>query len=113
MEKLNINSREELTSLINHNLLFPSEAASLLGVSRASFSNMVARGNFQPIKTGIGGSLFLRSEILRYKEAKAYLKGVIKSGSLQGTDVHPSQYPLLMEPAEPCTDQASKESEDS
>lgn len=61
-------SREELTEFLAYNLLTPSEAAELLGISKASMSNLKHRGTIQPAKvTEKGQVLYLRSDIMQYK----------------------------------------------
>lgn len=79
-------SRKELEEIISGEVLVPSEVAALLGVSKASVSNMIARGTLVPIKTSMGSSLFLRSEIEDYKNKRAH-KNVLVPATIIGGGV--------------------------
>ena len=79
-------SRKELEEIISAEVLVPAEVAALLGVSKASVSNMIARGTLVPIKTSMGSSLFLRSEIEDYKNKRAH-KNVLVPATIIGGGV--------------------------
>lgn len=65
------NNREELAAILAYNLLTPGEAAELLSVSKASMTNLKNRGSLQPAKVSSSGQvMYLRSDILKYKQRK-------------------------------------------
>lgn len=60
--------RSLLKDTISHEIVNPSEIAEILGISKASVSNMITRGTFVPVKSGSGSKLFLRSDIEAYRD---------------------------------------------
>lgn len=79
-------SRQEIEKIIAGEILVPSEAAALLGVSKANVSNMVVRGILVPIKTTMGSTLFLRSEVEDCKNKRAH-KNIIAPPKIIGGGV--------------------------
>ncbi|WP_437834609.1 helix-turn-helix domain-containing protein (plasmid) [Niallia taxi] len=63
-------------SFIQEEALFTSEAAELLGCSRQAIHKLVKKGMLVPVKDSGKERLFLRREIMHYKEFKenGYIK---------------------------------------
>ncbi len=81
-------TRKELEEIISGEILVPSEVAALLGVSKASVSNMIARGALVPIKTSMGSSLFLRTEVEDYKNKRAHKNIIVPPKIIGGGGVY-------------------------
>lgn len=57
-------------TFVQEQALFSSEAAELLGCSRRDLQKLVHRGILKPIKENGNVKLFLRQEVMFYKEFK-------------------------------------------
>ncbi|MCT2347193.1 helix-turn-helix domain-containing protein [Bacillales bacterium AN1005] len=66
-----ISNEKELRSFIQDQLLFTSEAAELLECSRQAISLAVKNGTLEPVKDTGKERLFLRSDIIAYKERRS------------------------------------------
>lgn len=60
--------RHLLEKTISYETMCPAEIADFLYVSKASVSNMIARGTIKPIKKCGASKLFLRSDIEAYRD---------------------------------------------
>lgn len=67
---IKISNEKEFRSFIKEELLFTSEAAELLDCSRQAISAAVKKGMLEPIKDTGKERLFLRSDVMAYKEHK-------------------------------------------
>lgn len=63
-------NEEYLRTRIRQDVLFGTEAAELLGVSKQQISNLVAQKKLTPIRQTKAGNLYLRQDLLEYLERK-------------------------------------------
>ena len=57
----------DLKTFIERDILFTSEVAELLNVTKQHINNLVSKGQMVPIKQNRAGNLFLRSEVENYR----------------------------------------------
>lgn len=58
-----------LLSVLEHEILFQKEAIVLLETTRPSFNGYLKKGLIKPLKKDGNNSIYLKSDILRVKEA--------------------------------------------
>lgn len=62
-----IMSNEELRDFIKNEVLFASEVADLLHVTRQHVLNIVCQGKLVPVKKSRVGNLYLKKDVIEYK----------------------------------------------
>ncbi|NRG43528.1 helix-turn-helix domain-containing protein [Bacillus sp. CRN 9] len=66
--KIIINSREELVSFLNDEIITSTQAAEILQCSRQNIKRIVDNGKLVPIKELDRDRLFLKQDVLKRKE---------------------------------------------
>lgn len=67
-EKTRFDTREDVRKFIEEEVLTSTEAAEVLGVSRARVSQLIGEGKLVPAKKLRGDSLFYRKDVLEKLE---------------------------------------------
>ncbi|MCU7667616.1 helix-turn-helix domain-containing protein [Bacillus thuringiensis] len=67
-ERTRFDTREDVRKFIEEEVLTSTEAAEVLGVSRARVSQLIGEGKLVPVKKLRGDSLFYRKDVLEKLE---------------------------------------------